>query len=375
MTVSINIYPLTYKILFLVMKKTIFIASLSFFLTFYALEAIKSDDFLSSSRTEESKIFINNRILARINGKPISAYDLVKKMDVTFYKQFPQYLSSTEARYQYYQFSWKYALEDLINKELILADAQESKVEVTSGDVRQEMELMFGPNIIASLDKIGLSFEEASKIVQGDILLKRMIGARVNGKAIRQVTPSRVRKSYEDFIKDPANIRLTIWNYKVLTIKDRNLKKSEEIAQAAYQLLRKGFSIEEVPAKLKEGKLLGRKGKVTVSKVIHNNEKELSKSYQQILNPLDTGMYSLPFENKSRVEHTTVYRILFVQEKIPGGYPSFKEMEPVLKERLLNQVADEETDLYLKKLREHFYVRDKDLEAMVPADYQPFVLK
>jgi Mg/Co/Ni transporter MgtE len=133
--------------------------------------------------------------------------------------------------------------------------------------------------------------------------------------------------------------------------------------------------LDEVIAKLKEENLIGRKGKVTVSSLIHNNEKELSKAYQQILNSLEAGMYSQPFENKSRAEHTTVYRILYVQEKIPGGYPTFKEMEPVLKERLLNQVADQETELYLKKLREHFYIRDQDLKAMVPDNYQPFILK
>ena len=71
--------------------------------------------------------------------------------------------------------SWKSALEEIIDKELILADAQESKIEVSSGDVRQEMERSFGPNIIANLDKAGISFEEASKIMQEEIIIRRMI--------------------------------------------------------------------------------------------------------------------------------------------------------------------------------------------------------
>lgn len=357
------------------MKKFIFIGLSAFFLGLCSLEAAIADSLMSAPQREEPKIFINNRILARINGKSISTFDIVKKMDVSFYKQFPQYLSSTEARYQYYQYNWKYTLEDLINKELILADAQESKVEVSSGDVRQEMESSFGPNIIANLDKVGLSFDEAAKMVQGDILLRRMIGARVNGKALRLVTPAKVRKTYDAFIQDPANARLTIWNYRVLTIKDRNLQKSEEVAKAAYELLMEGVSLDDIAAKLKERKLLGRKGKITASNVIKNNEKELSAAYKQVLDGMDNGMYSQPFANKSRAEHTTVYRILYVQEKIPGGYPSFKEMESVLKERLLNDVAEQETNLYIEKLRKHFYIRDSDLQAMLPANYQPFILK
>ena len=62
--------------------------------------------------------------------------------------------------------NWKYVLQELIDKELILGDAEEKKVAITAGDVRQEMENMFGPNIIANLDKIGLSMDEALKIVR-----------------------------------------------------------------------------------------------------------------------------------------------------------------------------------------------------------------
>src|SRR5665647_2210950 len=86
----------------------------------------------------ESKIFVNNRILARVNGKPISAYDVMKKMDIIFFKQFPEYMSSTEARFQFYTYNWAHELEEMVTKELILADAKESKVEVSGGDLRQE---------------------------------------------------------------------------------------------------------------------------------------------------------------------------------------------------------------------------------------------
>ncbi|WP_154017783.1 peptidylprolyl isomerase [Candidatus Protochlamydia phocaeensis] len=357
------------------MKNKLFTACLSFLIGCSSLYAIKSDPLLSGTQREEPKIFVNNRILAKINGKPISTYDVMKKMDITFYKQYPEYMSSPVARYQYYQYQWKMVLEDLIYKELILADAKESKVEVSSGDVRQEMEEVFGPNIIANLDKVGMSFDEAAKIVQGDILIRRMLGARVNGKALRLVTPSKVRKTYEEFIQDPQNSRSTVWSYRVVTIKDRNLQKTEETAKATYQLLMEGAPLDELIARLKEHKLLGRKGKVTVSDVITNNEKELSASYKEVLEGMDTGMYSQPFAHKSRKENATVYRIFYVKEKVPGGFPSFKEMESTLKERLLNEIADQETEVYLQKLRQHFHVRESDIDALLPADYQPFILK
>jgi|GEM_PF-5214520 len=86
-------------------------------------------------------------------------------------------------------------------------------------------------------------------------------------------------------------------------------------------------------------------------------------------------MYSQPFAFKSRALKTTVYRIIFVDEITPGGYPTYKELETKLKQFLLNQAADKETEVYLQKLRQHYHVREDDLQAMIPENYEPFTLK
>lgn len=358
------------------MKNKIIGCLLMAFVESSTLLAIKNDSlFTSNKQQEEPKIFINNRILARVNGKPISTFDLVKKMDLSFYRQYPQYTSSIVARSQYYDMSWKYVLEDMIDKELILADAKESKIEVSSGDVRQEMESSFGPNIIANLDKAGISFDEASKIMQEEIIIRRMVSGRVHAKALRQITPIKVRQAYEEFIQNPENARLTQWSYRIVTIKDRNMQKMEETSKATYQLLMEGVPLDQLSSVLKERKLLGRKGKVTVSAIIKHNDKEISNDYRDMLVNLDTGMYSQPFPHKSRTNNTTLYRILSVEEKIPGGIPSFKEMETSLKDKLIDQVIDQETTTYLEKLRQHYHIRQHDLDAYLPRDYKPFALQ
>lgn len=355
------------------MKNKIFVYLL---LITSSLSAVNSPSLLSTGKnSEEPKIFVNNRILTKINGKPISTFDLMRKMDLAFYRQYPEYTSSNVARSQYYEMSWKHVLEDMIDKELILADAQESKIEVSSGDVRQEMESSFGPNMIANLDKAGMSFDEASKMMREEIIIRRMVAGRVHAAAVRQVTPIKVRQAYQEFIQNPENARLTQWSYRIVTIKDRNLQKTEETAKAAYKLLLEGIPLDDLNSTLKERKLLGRKGKVTISAIIKNNDKEISKDYQDILTSLDAGMYSQPFTQKSRSNQAVVYRILFIQEKIPGGITSFKEMEEKLKNELLNQAIDQETTIYLQKLRLHYHIKQNDLEANLPADYKPFVLK
>lgn len=356
------------------MKNKIFISLFAFLMGFPALQAV-NESILKSKQQEEPKIFINNRILARVNGKPISTYDLMKKMDLSFYRQYPQYASSTYARHQFYDLSWKAALSEIIDKELILADAQESKIEVSSGDIRQEIESSFGPNVIANLDKAGITLEEASKMMQEEIIIRRLVAGRVHSKAIRRVTPNKIRLRYETFIQDPANARLTQWSYRIITIKDRNLQKTEETAKVTYQLLLEGVALDQLSAQLKERKLLGRKGQVTVSNILQHNDKEISNEYRDILANLEKGMYSQPFAHKSRSNQSTVYRILSIEEKIPGGLVSYKEMEGPLKEKLIDEEIDDETDKYLLKLREHYHIRQSDLDAYLPADYQPFSLK
>jgi hypothetical protein len=328
------------------------------------------------NKQESATILINNRILARINGKTISTYDVAKKMDVLFYNQFPEYLSIPEARHQFYQMNWRPVLEELINKELILADAEEHKVEVTGGDTRQEMESLFGPNVHDNLDKVGITFDESSKAVKGDLIIRRMLNMRINSKALRIITPLKVREAYERYIQDPQNISQAQWNYRVVTIKDRNLEKTKETADKIYDLLtEQHIPLDQLAATLKEKNILGRKAKVTVSGLILNNEQELSNTYKEILSEMGDGTTSHPSPHKSRTAQATVYRIFYLKEKIAPGVPSFKEVEARLKDKLLNDYADTETEIYLNKLRQHYHVRNQDLEAMFPADYQPFTLK
>jgi len=355
--------------------KNKFFACLSLILMNLSILQAASNEPFSIKRRGDSKIIINNRILARVNGKPISTYDIMKKMDMSFFRQFPEYASAPEARFQYYQYNWKPTLSDVIDKELILADAQESKIEVTNGDVRQEIESSFGPNTIANLDKAGFTFEEASKIMQEELLIRRLVAGRVHVKSLRQVTPNRIRQAYEEYIKDPANARLTQWAYRTVTIKEHSLQKTEETAKKAYQYLMEGIPLDKLVSTLKEHKIVGRKGTVTVSNVIKQNEKEISNDYRGFLTLLDKGMYSQPFTHKSRSTSSTVSRILFIEQKTPGSIPSYNEMESQLKEKLLDQEIDKGTDEYLIKLRQHYHIRQSDLDDYLPTDYQPFTMK
>lgn len=325
---------------------------------------------------KEQQITVNNRVLAKANGKAISVIDLMKKMDMLFYRQFPQYTSSAAARHQFYLANWKYVLTELIDKELIVADAEESKLNVSAGDVRQEMETLFGPNIIDNLDKVGLSFDEAYQMILADITIRRMMYFRVQSKALAYATPKKIREYYDQIAKN--TIRDNEWNYRVITVRHKDSAKAAEMANTVLGFLKEDkVAFADLPAKLKEmAPASARQPTVTVSEEFRTNEKELSDAFKKTLLTLDPDSYSQPISQKSRSDNSTVVRIFYLKEMTPGGAIPFKELEAKIKETLIEENVEKESKAYLTRLRQHFDTQEESqIKELTDSDYQPFILR
>lgn len=321
-----------------------------------------------------TRVEINNRLLAVVNGKPITVYDLVKKMDMTFYQRFPEYASSVEARYQYYTVNWRNNLADMIDKELILADAEQMKITISHGEIRQEIETLFGPNVIENLDKIGMSYDEAHKIIEGDLLLKRMMGVRVHVKAMRFVTPQAIKKEYEEYAK--KNIIPGEWTYNVVSIRENNPTRSATIAHNVHRLLtEENVPLNHLKAKLAELGLGEDAGKVSISEPLQHKEKDLSDQYLKILSGLKAGQYSAPVEQKSRASKSSIYRIFYLKDVKESAAAPFAELENRIRGKLINEVIERESAEYITRLRDHFHVSDEQINENIPENYEPFVLR
>lgn len=355
------------------MKKTILFLSLIVPLAYGNILHAKSEPFMLGQEAP-AHIFVNNRILTKVNGKAISVVDIMKKMDLLFYKQFPQYTSSVQARFQFYQMTWQQVLEDLIDKELVLADATEKKLPITGGDVRQEMESLFGPNIIVNLDKVGLTYDEAWKMVREDIIIRRMIYMRANLKAFKLVTPQLVRDAYEGYAKE--HILPQQWLYTVVTIRDSDSKRGAEVAQAAYHLLSEEKKpLSDLANTIKEMPNSDPATKVTVSEDYKHEEKELPPANKEILETLQANSFSQPIAQKSRTDKSTVFRIFYLKEKTAGGAVPFNEVEDRLRQELMDKAVDDATVAYLDKLRKHYHIKENHLKEILSEDFQPFVLR
>lgn len=347
------------------MKKKFIAIGLILQVLSFNLEAV--GDSLFIGKEDSTKLIVNNRILAKVNGKPITLVDTMKKMDILFYRDYPQYTSSVKARFQYYQANWKSILSDLIEKELIIGDADENKLPLNNGDVRQEMEDLFGPNIIANLDRAGLSFDEAFKIVQGDIKLKRMVYVRVNNPAMRRVSPKVVRAAYEDFAKE--NILPPSWEYQTISIRGEDSARGAIVADHVYQLLKEKTPLKDIVNRLKDHNLLPEKIQVNISEKYKQTEKEMSEANKKIVSNLKEGEFTSPIAQKSKASKSTVYRLFYLERYDQGGPVPFHEVENKLKDYLIGEEIKKEMDAYLSRLKKHFDLQEMSLEG-----YEPFAL-
>ena len=85
-------------------------------------------------------IVTHNAVLATIRGKVLTVVDVQSKLDMLFYQQFPQFSESVDAKFEFYKTNWRRVLEDLVNRQLILLFAENKNFQVSSGDLREEME-------------------------------------------------------------------------------------------------------------------------------------------------------------------------------------------------------------------------------------------
>lgn len=107
-------------------------------------------------------------------------------MDMVLHQNYPQHAESVPARFQFYTSSWRSVFMEMVDMELILADAKDKEIKLTDGDVREEIENRFGPNVLQTLDGLRLSYDDAWKMIKNDLLMQRMVWFLFSRKRCRR---------------------------------------------------------------------------------------------------------------------------------------------------------------------------------------------
>ncbi len=321
----------------------------------------------------EPELIVNNRILATVNGKVISVIDVMKKMDVFLSRNYPEYTDSVVAREQFFSQNWRRTLEQMIDNELILADAEKMEMKVSDAEIRETIHERFGPNVMSTFDKLGLSYDEAWSMVYVEMAVQRMSWYRVHSKGLQKIGPQDIKYAFDEhLVTNPPKQQ---WKYQVLSIRAATEQLGNIYAQKAHSLIRNDpIPFEVLAEKLKEDLDPSTSTSITVSDEYEVEDKNLSSEHKAVLCKLDNGAYSEPIAQISRVNKSIVHRIFYLKDHTQEAPPSFDSMVDTLQDELVQKEIDQYFPAYLAKLRKTFNFDQAQLDS-IPRDFQPFSLQ
>lgn len=323
--------------------------------------------------TSSQSIVINNRPLARVNGKTFSLLDVVKEMNIFIQTNYPQLLADKPQLYQFYQGNWKDQLSKMIENEMILADAAEKEVEVSDGDVREELEERYGGKIFTKLAELDITLEEIKEQIRNEIIIRKMTFFRAYNKAIQAVNPQLIREAYAAQV---ANFEpKENWEYDVITLRGTDDSATDELSALAYTLMNdEHLGAEETADKINaQAKSQDLNVIASASTDYSADTSRISKQHLEVLQGLDINAVSQPAIQKTR-QGANVRRIFHLRGHDKDGPQPFEELAQKLQERLTDFQAGRERSLYIESLKKKFSVKEEDENFPLPDLYQPFAL-
>jgi hypothetical protein len=312
------------------------------------------------------KIAVQNGILAKVNGTTISMLDVKKKMDLFFHQHYSNLSHSNGARYQFYEKSWRPMLMEMIDNELIIADAIEKEVKVSDSEIRETMEDRFGPSVLSTLDKIGITYEEAWRLLKNELIVQRMSWWFVQSKAIQSVTPQSIREAYRGFLEEHPPYRDL--EYRIVSIRGDGL---ESLAEKAYELVNASGKSPELLTE----EFLRLDPSIQVSSQYTASDLEISESHRSALSELEAGQYSRPIIQKSRADNKEIARIFYLVSNTDHPAPAFQDLSATLRDQLIQKAMAQHSQNYVQKLRKHYGFDSGYLSGALPEDMHPFSLQ
>ena len=125
--------------------------------------------------------------------------------------------------------NWQGILNDLIDRELVMQAAEEMQVPVSSGEIRQELEETFGPNVRLNLENVGLTYDEVYQMIRADTIIRRMLYFQVSSRVYATVTPEVVRRRYDQYVREVQESQQIA--YRIISLRSDDSDKALEVAK------------------------------------------------------------------------------------------------------------------------------------------------
>jgi hypothetical protein len=322
-----------------------------------------SAEALSSKR---SKVVVDNRVLACVRDQTITVVDVMKKLDMIFYQQYPQYRGIPEARYEFYAANWRKALDELVDRRLALLLAEEKQFRLTNGDIREELEEIYGPNVLMSLYGEGISIQDAHEMMREDILFRRVVSFFVQMPIYAEITPNIVKEAYDKKLETFKQQKGWLW--RSVTIKSKTGSCSKQEADTIWRDLHsRATKLRDLVAKPPEGL------EIVVSQQFKSLYHDVSEAVSSVLNSLPIGSFSQPVAAQKN-ESSGTWRLYIVDEHFAPKTPEFCEIENALKQEIATPQISIKSEEFFQDLRKRYHAKYVLSEDQL-LSLQPFSLK
>ena len=333
----------------------------------WSLFAFSSFSFVGADAAEAKKeIVADQRILASIRDHIITVGDVMKKMDIVFYQQYPQFRNSTEHRLQFYDSNWRAMLQELVERRVIMVFAEENHMEVGHGEVREELEELFGPNVLLTMYEARVSMDDAYDMIRQDIMMRRILHFYVRAAALASITPQKIKEVYQEKYENRAKEEKISWH--ILSLKaPEGPSVTQKIKAIVDALNHESSTFEKERERLPEG------WDLLLSPLFTTEISQLSSTLRPVLEHSAAGIWSDPIQAKEAKKGCEKWSSYFVKERLKGERIPLNVVENEIQETLLSPLIQERRKIFIddliKKYDVTFTFSEKEMET-----YHPFHL-
>ena len=329
----------------------------------YICSLFLSISFWCQANQNVTDITANMRPLVRVRDSVITVVDVMKKMDLVFFQQFPQFRTSTEKRFEFYQATWRQVLQDLVERKVIMLYADENKMEVGHGDIREEMEELFGPNVLVKLYDAGVSWDDAYDMIRQDIMMRRIIQFYVRMPAVASITPQKIKARFFDRYGTATRGDKLSWQILSVQASD-SIDSKKQLLKIIDALNAKKTTVEQVKTSLPEGV------EFSLSPLYVTEIEQLSKPMRSILEPASFNVWTAPYQGKEPKKGWSKWISYVVTARIPGEKVPLNLVENEITEELLQPLFDENRKNFLegliKKYDVTYCLTQKEMDEFCP---------
>ncbi|WP_194844121.1 peptidylprolyl isomerase [Candidatus Clavichlamydia salmonicola] len=289
----------------------------------------------------EGHLMVHNRTLFHSGKRVITAIDVMRKMDLIFYQNFPNMLNSKFARYRFYNAMWRTITDSLIDEVLIVSDAEEKKITVNDSEIKEELERIFGLNVVNEADMLGMTLEDVTDLIKKDLLVQKMLNMIVRSRAMMEINPQALKDQYRQLVDSYSNKEE--WVYAIVSLRGYDKTEVFAAAKKIHDFLSSGkeeFSYDNLKSLVSSLPVI-----LTCSEEYVRNEQDLSDAHKKILLKMTKGTYSDPVWLKD------AFRIFYFKDIKKETPPQFNVVKDELQAMISREAVLRLDTAYREKLR------------------------